>query len=140
MNKQKVKKIIFIVFSLSILLFTACGGGGGGGAGTLKVSLTDAPANFDGVFVTISNVLVHQSADSGEEEIESAQESGWREVAINSSITMPINLLELQDATVLLAEGSLPARPGGKHRFRTLQLCGSRRIGSGTGRTGADSP
>jgi hypothetical protein len=113
MKKQNIYKIACILFCFSILFFTACGGGGGGvsSEGTLKVSLTDNPATFTGVYVTVDKVLVHQSTDAnGGEGIEGSQEAGWREVALNESfIDTPINLLEISDVTVLLAEGSLPA-------------------------------
>lgn len=51
------------------LALAACGGGGGGddggGQGTLKVSMTDAPAcGFNNVFVTVNKVRVHSSASA----------------------------------------------------------------------------
>ncbi len=113
MKKQNIYKIACVLFCLSTLLFTACGGGGGGvsSEGTLRVSLTDDPATFTGVYVTVDKVLVHQSADTnGEEANEGLHEAGWREVALSESfIDTPINLLEITDVTVLLAEGPLPA-------------------------------
>jgi len=115
MKKHNIYKIACVLCCLSILLFTACGGGGGGtgvsGEGTMKVSLTDNPASFNGVYVTVDKVLVHQSTDAnGGEGIEGLEEAGWREVAISESfIDTPINLLEISDITVLLAEGPLPA-------------------------------
>jgi hypothetical protein len=96
-----------------MLFLVACGGGGSGSfeaEGMLKVTLTDDPANFEGVYITIAQVLVHQSADTVEEQIsESSHEAGWREVALSENISMPINLLELQDVKTLLAEDALPA-------------------------------
>lgn len=49
------------------LLLAACGGGGSGsddaGAGTLRVSLTDAPAcGYDSVHVTVEKLRVHRIA------------------------------------------------------------------------------
>jgi hypothetical protein len=113
MKKLTCIRIVYIMFCLSMLLLVACGDGGGGSLeaeGMLKVTLTDDPASFEGVYITIVQVLVHQSADAGEEEIaESSHEAGWREVALSESISMPINLLELQDVKTLLAEDALPA-------------------------------
>jgi len=105
-------KIVYVMACLSMLLFIACGGGSGTleGEGTLKVTLTDDPASFEGVYITVVHVHVHQSADTDEEDIEqSSHEAGWREVALSESISMPINLLELQDVKTLLAEDALPA-------------------------------
>ena len=113
MKKLTCIKIVYIMFCLSMLFIVACGGGGSGSyeaKGMLKVTLTDDPASFEGVYITIAQVLVHQSTDSGEEEIsESAHEAGWREVNLSENISMPINLLELQDVKTLLAEDALPA-------------------------------
>src|SRR5512144_1936585 len=71
----------------------ACGGGGGGGAvpavpppgagaapaafGTLRVSLTDAPAcGYDEVNVTVERVRVHQSS------VASDSDGGWVEIPV----------------------------------------------------------
>lgn len=99
-----MRKILLIMLSIFLLVLSDCGGGGGSvGEGTIKVNLTDNPVDYDGVFITIEKVLVHQSVEADE------QASGWKEVALNSSISMPINLLQLQDASVLLAQGALTA-------------------------------
>lgn len=63
------------------VLLAACGGGGGdsGGTGTLKVSLTDAPAcGFDNVYVTVSKVRVHKSSDAPE------ADAGWSEIVLTT--------------------------------------------------------
>lgn len=91
MNRQKTP-IALAGFTAAVLL-AACGGGGGGGstdstAGTLKVSLTDAPAcGFDNVFVTVSKVRVHKSDDAAE------TDGGWSEIVL--ATPRKIDLLSL---------------------------------------------
>jgi len=56
-----------LVFAGAIFLMafalTACGGSGGGGTtGTLELSMTDAPGDYQHVFVTIQEIQVHQAA------------------------------------------------------------------------------
>jgi len=89
-------------------LVAACGGGIGGtgapvGNGTLRVGLTDAPAcGFDHVYVTVSKVRVHQSADAGD------GESGWSEVVLNPA--QRVDLLTLTNGVVrTLGQTTLPA-------------------------------
>lgn len=99
--------IVFAGLSAAVLL-AACGGGGGGGdstdstAGTLKVSLTDAPAcGFDNVYVTVSKVRVHKSADAAE------ADSGWSEIVL--AAPRKIDLLSLVNGKLEdLGQTSLP--------------------------------
>ena len=86
----------------------ACGGGGGiggtGGAlGTLRVSLTDAPAcGYDQVNVTVEKVRVHQSASAGD------GDSGWSEVVLAPA--RRVDLLSLTNGVLEeLGETALPA-------------------------------
>lgn len=88
--------LLFTVIIGLFLGFTACDStGSDGGTGTMEVTMTDAPANYDSVNVTINSVRVHQNEDAetdsteGEEEDE---ENGW--VTITDEQTK-VNLLEL---------------------------------------------
>lgn len=99
-NKLK----LFFIFILSLMILPHCSGSGDGGTGTLSVGLTDASADeFSAVYVTISEVQVHQNSDADEDD------SGW--------ITIPManpgktfNLLELRDGLIEgLAVGPLDA-------------------------------
>lgn len=80
--------------------------------GTLKVGLTDAPANFDQVNIEIRQVLVNKSEDAepeenGEEGEGSDDENGWYSI-MDDSIT--VNLLDYQNGAVLdLGEAELEA-------------------------------
>lgn len=90
----------------SAALIAACGGGGGdsnGSTGTLRLSLTDAPAcGYDHVWVTVEKVRVHRSDDAGE------NDSGWSEVVL--AAPQRIDLLEYTNGNTLpLGETQLPS-------------------------------
>lgn len=95
---------------------TACGGGGGGTsvaqtAGTLRVSMTDAPAcGFDAVYVTVSKVRIHQSASAGE------NDAGWTDLPLSPA--RKIDLLRLTNG-VLEELGQVALPPG---RYTQLRL------------------
>ncbi len=96
-----------IVALAGALGLAACGGGGddsgGGGQGTLKVSMTDAPAcGFDHVFVTVNRVRVNTNANAD------PGGSGW--VDINVSPARKIDLLSLTNGVLsTLGQTALPA-------------------------------
>ncbi|CAM4181498.1 DUF4382 domain-containing protein [Roseateles saccharophilus] len=90
----------------------ACGGGGGGGqpmasptstTGTLRVSITDAPAcGFDHVYVTVEKVRVNGSASAGD------TDSGWTDITL--ATPQRIDLLALSNgALTTLGQTQLPA-------------------------------
>jgi len=71
------------------------------GTGTLKVLLTDAPASYEAVNVTISQVAVHYAGKETTDE-----SSGWEIIA---AAGQTFNLLNLtQGITALLGNASLP--------------------------------
>jgi len=84
---------------LLVVFVAGCGSGGDGGsaassaqAGTVTVSLTDAPAcGFDAVNVTISKVRIHQSDSASD------NAAGWTDITLNPA--RKINLLDLNDPT-----------------------------------------
>ena len=103
----------------------ACGGGGSagsGGTGTLKVSLTDAPAcGYDNVWVTVTKVRVHRSDAAGD------SDSGWSEVAVDpGSRGRRIDLLELQNG--VLAELGQMALPAGQYSQVRLVLADNKDV------------
>ena len=93
--------------SIAALVLSACGGGGSdngsGATGTLRLSLTDAPAcGYDSVFVTVERVRVHRSATA------EAGDSGWSEVVL--AAPQRIDLLTLTNGALLpLGQTELPA-------------------------------
>jgi hypothetical protein len=97
---------IWAVLSLTgAALLAACGGGGSstsasGTTGTLRVSLTDAPAcGFDQVNVTIQKVQVNQSASASD------SDPGWIDIALNPALR--VDLLTLSNG-VLAELGQVP--------------------------------
>jgi hypothetical protein len=88
---------------------TACGGGGGDPGvpintmGTLRVSLTDAPAcGFDHVYVTVEKVRVHSSASA------ESNDAGWTDITL--ATPQRIDLLSLSNgAMTTLGQAQLPA-------------------------------
>ncbi|MGV3492533.1 MAG: DUF4382 domain-containing protein [Ramlibacter sp.] len=100
----------------AVLALAACGGGGGsssGGEGTVRVSLTDAPACYDNVFITVEAVRFHTSADAGE-----GNTSGWHELRLDAPVR--VDLLDLTNG-VLEELGSVPL-PAGRYSQVRLVL------------------
>ena len=82
----------------------ACGGGDSNSAtGTLRLSLTDAPAcGYDNVWVTVERVRVHQSGSAGD------GDAGWSEVVLATPTR--VDLLTLTNGTLMpLGQTALPA-------------------------------
>lgn len=95
--------VAMVLLVLTALALSACGGSDTAGQGVLKVALTDQPAAFANVLVSIAYVEVHQDGDAGQDS------AGWRQVDLRDGVVMPVDLLELQDVSVILAEGVLTA-------------------------------
>jgi Domain of unknown function (DUF4382) len=105
MNRTRFPHPLLSVLATTALL-TACGGGGGGGSsatGTLRLSLTDAPAcGYDSVFVTVEKVRVHMSGTASD------TDSGWSEVVL--ATPKRIDLLALTNGALeTLGQTALPA-------------------------------
>lgn len=97
------------------LLFTACDAGNSESTGTLKVHLTDSPANYAQVNIQIQQVLVKKLDNEAEDDTtstegmddEDIENSGW-EVIYNGDMT--VNLLDYQNGKTLeLGETELEA-------------------------------
>jgi hypothetical protein len=91
------------VAAATTTLLAACGGGGGNADGTLRLSLTDAPAcGFDHVWVTVEKVRVHQSGSAVD------ADAGWHEVVL--AAPKRVDLLTLTNGTLEpLGQTQLPA-------------------------------
>jgi hypothetical protein len=96
---------------IAAVSLTACGGGGGSSstptpvatAGTLKVSMTDAPAcGYDAVNVTVNKVRVNSSATASD------TDGGWTDITLSPA--KKINLLNLTNGVLeSLGQTTLPA-------------------------------
>ena len=106
MNSYHLPALAGTTLAAAVLL-AACGGGGsdapGTGTGTLRLSLTDAPAcGYDQVFVTVEKVRVHQSSSAAD------NDSGWSEVVL--ATPQRVDLLTLNNGTLMpLGQTELPA-------------------------------
>lgn len=104
---------VSLIFLITSAIFSACSTESNSTKGTLKIGLTDAPANFDQVNIEIRQVLVNKDEDAepneeGEAEGDDEEdENGWYAI-MEDSIT--VNLLDYQNGAVLpLGETELEA-------------------------------
>jgi hypothetical protein len=92
-------------FAVPLVIAAALAGCGGDDTptGTMRLSLTDAPAcGYDNVWVTVEKVRVHQSGGAGD------NDAGWSEVVLPTP--QRIDLLTLTNGTLLpLGQTELPA-------------------------------
>jgi len=117
---KHTKTLLSGLFALIMIPFLiACGGSnttsGTVGTGTVAFNLTDAPGNYESVYVTIKEVQVHMSAigtaENNESDVaadqNSSDEAGWRVVAEPNKT---YNLLDLQNGVKeFLGEENLTA-------------------------------
>lgn len=116
---MKHLSLLFTITFLLFLGFTGCDStNDDGGTGTMEVAMTDAPANYDSVNVTINSVRVHKNSDAETDSTESdeeAEDSGW--VTITDE-QMKVNLLELTNGNqVSLGSEELEAGTYSQIRF-----------------------
>lgn len=95
---KKLSLLFTLIFGL-LVGFTACDStGSDAGTGTMEVTLTDAPAPYDSVHVTINEVRVKKEDDDdsdGSDGDDSDGESEEEEWTTISDEQMRVNLLEL---------------------------------------------
>jgi hypothetical protein len=130
MNSIRVIRIIFVI--LTSLLLAVCGGsgssdhagGGIGGTGTVVTTISDPPVckapigDFENVWVTITRVRAHTSANAG------PNDSGWVDLVDLRDKPMQIDLLNLDSTncilTVLGSSSGIPAGQYQQIRFHLL--------------------
>lgn len=114
------KLLLLLSFVVTLFLgFTACDStNDDGGIGTMKVTMTDAPANYDSVNVTINSVRIHRNFDAETDSTESdeeAEEDGWITITDEQ---MKVNLLDLTNGNqILLGSEELEAGTYSQVRF-----------------------
>ncbi len=108
MTHRPIHPILLTPCLAAAALLAACGGDGstnpfGGGTGTLRLSLTDAPAcGFDHAFVTVEKVRVHRSSTAAD------GDGGWEEIVLPTPLR--VDLLSLTNGTLApLGQKALPA-------------------------------
>lgn len=99
---KRSKILPLLTLLLTVFAFAACSTNEDAGTGTLKVSLTDAPANYEQVNIEVLQVLVNKDGDS-----EDTTGTGWEAIMSDSIV---VNLLDYQNgATLELGEAELEA-------------------------------
>jgi hypothetical protein len=99
---MKQTTLLLTLAFATLLAFTSCDStSSNGGTGTMDVTMTDAPANYDSVHVTINEVRVRHEDDmdsesEGEEADSESEENGWVTI---SDQQMRVNLLELTNGS-----------------------------------------
>lgn len=120
-----LRSAILLVATLAVVAFAAgCGSGKksyGPNSGTVRVSLTDAPADFDAVILMIREVAVHK---------EGPEESGWFSFVPDSA---SYDLLQLQNG-VFAGLGATPVPVGHYTQVRLILDPGSYVVENGVRR------
>jgi Domain of unknown function (DUF4382) len=116
---MNIRLIAAIAVTALAQLLASCGGGGGGiggtgsPAGTMHLSITDAPScGYDEVNITIERVRVHQSSSALD------ADGGWSEVVLRPA--KRVDLLSLTNG--VLEELGQTALPAGKYTQMRLVL------------------
>ena len=107
---MRYKRYLLFLFFAGFIMFlvSACGGGGttspAGSNGTANISLTDAPGDFEHVYITLSSVWVHASANA-----DISNTAGWEKFPLSSPVTIDLTQLENGQLNKVWSNLSLPA-------------------------------
>lgn len=98
-------------------LAAGCGGGGSSNPnanpqGTVNLSLTDAPGDYDNVWVTVAAVWFHTSAAAGPDD------AGWLKYTLSTPVT--VDLLTLQNGNLSQMLGNLQLPSGTYQQIRVF--------------------
>ncbi len=121
MNHKLTRLSLATTSLIAAAVLVACGGGGGdsgsgtpppSGMGTVRASLTDAPAcGYDEVNVTVNKVRINSSATASE------TDGGWTDVSLAAPVK--VNLLKLTNG-LLEPLGSAPLAAGKYNQIRLV--------------------
>jgi len=81
-----------LVIVLAVFILHACGGGGATATGIATVSLTDAPGDFDHVYITVKDIWFHTSDTAGPDD------GGWRRTLLAAPVT--VDLIALSNGVI----------------------------------------
>ncbi len=91
------RHLVWLLAVLAVFTLQACGGGEGGSGGstqlgTVTISLTDAPGDFDHVWITVKDIWFHTNDTAGPDD------SAWQKSPL--AIPVTVDLLSLSNGTV----------------------------------------
>ncbi|TVQ04704.1 MAG: DUF4382 domain-containing protein [Balneolaceae bacterium] len=98
-----------LMLLIGTLLFSGCDSSNDTEFGTLRVLLTDAPGNYEAVYIDIREVRIHKSSNADDED------SGWKTINTQPII---VDLLELTNGKYEIL-GEVDLEPG---RYNQLRL------------------
>jgi hypothetical protein len=107
--------VIGMVLLVSGFMLQACSGGGGSGTtpmGSAQVSLTDAPGDFDHVWITVKEVLFHTSDAAG------PNDAGWLKYPLTTPVTVDLLTLDGKVGNAIWGNITLPV--GNYQQIRLL--------------------
>lgn len=116
------RKLWVIAAVVVVLALQACSGGGGGSSvvvpqGSVDVSLTDGPGEYDHVYITVKNIWFHSEAGAG------PGMSGWIRFPLAAPVT--VDLLSLSNGVVGSPVWKDLKLPAGEYRQIRLVLAPS---------------
>lgn len=111
MNTIKSLLLLTLVCLFATAGFISCDvNNSNSSSGTLKVKMTDAPANYDAVYIDVQAIRFHQNSDietDNDESNQEAEENGWVTIDYDGD---PVDLLTLRNGnTITLGETELDA-------------------------------
>jgi hypothetical protein len=106
-NTMKLQRALAVLSVLLVLVsFQACGksssSGGTGPTGSMALSVTDAPGDFDHVWITVTDVWIHTNGAAG------PNDAGWRKYPLSSSKTLDLLTLANGNAQSIWNDIILP--------------------------------
>ncbi len=107
--------VLCVILLVSGFLLQGCSGGGSSNAtptGYAQISLTDAPGDFDHVWITVKEVWFHPSDAAGPNDV------GWQKYSLPTPIT--VDLLTLDGKVSSSPLGNIPLAVGNYQQIRLV--------------------
>jgi hypothetical protein len=93
MNNHKFMAVVMVfLLAGSFQACSSSSSSGNGPSGSLSVAITDAPGDFDNVYITVKDIWLHTSDSAG------PQEAGWIKKPLAAPVT--VDLLTLTNGTM----------------------------------------